>query len=30
VDMDDLDAVADLCAGMAERAAEHAPFGVDI
>jgi putative aminopeptidase FrvX len=30
IDTEDLDAVAELCAGMAERAAEHAPFGVDI
>jgi len=30
VDLEDLDAVPDLCAGMAERAAEHAPFDVDI
>lgn len=30
VDTGDLDAVADLCAGMAERAAEHAPFSVEI
>ncbi|MFB6220371.1 MAG: M20/M25/M40 family metallo-hydrolase [Halolamina sp.] len=30
IDMEDLNAVADLCAGMAERAARHAPFGVDI
>ena len=30
VDLEDLDAVADLCAGMAERAGESAPFGVDI
>jgi putative aminopeptidase FrvX len=30
VDLDDLDAVADLCAGMAVRAAESAPFSVDI
>jgi len=30
VDVADLDAVADLCAGMAERAAANVPFGVDI
>jgi len=30
VDVADLDAVADLCAAMAERAGEHAPFAVDI
>ncbi|MFW5895942.1 MAG: M20/M25/M40 family metallo-hydrolase [archaeon] len=30
VDLADLDAVAELCAGMAERADEYAPFEVDI
>jgi len=30
IDTADLDAVAALCAGMAERAGEHAPFGVEI
>jgi len=30
VDTEDLDAVADLCAGMAERADAHEPFEVDI